>query len=92
MKHSLYRTGLVAFGLTAHAFAEIKEDDMVRLDARGVANLKLELVEALLNDLDRTDDGVDAAWAVEAEDRLAAYRKGEIRAIPLAQVLAKYRA
>lgn len=52
---------------------------------------KLELVEALLNDLDRTDDSVDAAWAVEAEDRLAAYRKGEIRAIPLAQVLAKYR-
>lgn len=52
---------------------------------------KLELVEALLNDLDRTDDHVDAAWAVEAADRLAAYRKGEIQAIPLAQVLAKYR-
>ncbi|MEQ1776407.1 MAG: addiction module protein [Burkholderiales bacterium] len=52
---------------------------------------KLELVEALLSDLDRPDDSVDAAWAAEAEDRLAAYRKGEIRAIPLAQVLAKYR-
>lgn len=53
---------------------------------------KLELVEALLNDLDRADDGVDAVWSAEAEDRLSAYRKGEIRAIPLAQVLAKYRA
>ena len=52
---------------------------------------KLELVEALLNELDRPDDSVDAAWAIEAEDRLAAYRKGEIRAIPLARVLAKYR-
>ena len=52
---------------------------------------KLELVEALLNELDRTDDRVDTAWAVEAADRLAAYRKGEIQAIPLAQVLAKYR-
>jgi putative addiction module component (TIGR02574 family) len=52
---------------------------------------KLELVEALLNELDRTDDRVDATWAVEAADRLAAYRKGEIHAIPLAQVLAKYR-
>lgn len=52
---------------------------------------KLELIEALLNELDRTDDRVDAAWAVEAADRLAAYRKGEIQAIPLAQVLAKYR-
>lgn len=53
---------------------------------------KLELVEALLSDLDRPDNSVDAAWAAEAEDRLAAYRKGEILAIPLAQVLAKYRA
>lgn len=52
---------------------------------------KLELVEALLSDLDRPDDSIDAAWTVEAEDRLAAYRRGEIRVIPLAQVLAKYR-
>jgi putative addiction module component (TIGR02574 family) len=53
---------------------------------------KLELVEALLDDLDRPDARIDAAWAAEADDRLAAYRKGEIRAIPLAEVLAKYRA
>jgi putative addiction module component (TIGR02574 family) len=52
---------------------------------------KLALVEALLSDLDRPDENIDAAWAAEAEDRLAAYRKGEIRAIPMAQVLAKYR-
>jgi putative addiction module component (TIGR02574 family) len=53
---------------------------------------KLELVEALLDDLDQPDARIDAAWAAEADDRLAAYRKGEIRAIPLAEVLAKYRA
>ena len=47
--------------------------------------------EALLNELDRTDDRIDVAWSAETEDRLAAYRKGEIRATPLAQVLAKYR-
>lgn len=52
---------------------------------------KLQLVEALMNELDRPDAGIDAAWAAEAEDRLAAYRKGQIRAIPLADVLAKYR-
>ena len=52
---------------------------------------KLELAEALLNELDRTDDRIDVAWSAETEDRLAAYRKGEIRATPLAQVLAKYR-
>jgi len=30
-------------------------------------------------------------WTKKAEDRLAAYRRGEIKAIPLKQVLAKYR-
>lgn len=53
---------------------------------------QVELVEALLNELDRPDEGIDAAWAAEAQDRLAAYRKGLIRAIPLEDVLAKYRA
>jgi putative addiction module component (TIGR02574 family) len=52
---------------------------------------QVELVEALLNELDRPDMDIDAAWTAEAQDRLAAYRKGEIRAIPLEDVLAKYR-
>lgn len=52
---------------------------------------QLELVEGLLNELDRPDENIDAAWAAEAQDRLAAYRKGQIRAIPLEDVLAKYR-
>ena len=34
---------------------------------------------------------VDAPWAKQAEDRLAAYRRGEIRSIALQEVLAKYR-
>ena len=53
---------------------------------------QIELVEALQNELDRTDTGVEAAWAAEARDRLAAYRQGQIRAIPLEEVLARYRA
>jgi putative addiction module component (TIGR02574 family) len=52
---------------------------------------QVELIEALLNELDRPDKDIDAAWTAEAQDRLAAYRKGEIRAIPLEDVLAKYR-
>lgn len=52
---------------------------------------QLELVEALMNELDRADPASSAAWAAEAEDRLKAYRRGEIRAIPLGEVLGKYR-
>jgi hypothetical protein len=34
---------------------------------------------------------IDGQWTKEAEDRLTAYRKGELKAIPLQEVLAKYR-
>jgi len=51
---------------------------------------RLELVEQLLDSLDTPDASIDSQWAEEAEDRLAAWRRGEIRAIPLDEVLARY--
>jgi putative addiction module component (TIGR02574 family) len=51
---------------------------------------RLELVERLLDSLDAPDETIDRLWLAEAEDRLAAYRRGEIEAVPLATVLAKY--
>ena len=52
---------------------------------------RLEMVDEILASLDRPDDRVDALWAWEAEDRLAAYRRGEIKTVSLDDVLAKYR-
>ena len=52
---------------------------------------RIALVEDILQSLDAPDRSVDALWASEAESRLAAYKAGEVKAIPLAQVLAKYR-
>jgi putative addiction module component (TIGR02574 family) len=52
---------------------------------------RLEIVDQILASLDESDQAVDATWAKEAEGRLAAYRRGESRAIPLDAVLAKYR-
>ncbi len=52
---------------------------------------RLELVDEVLASLDRPDDFVDALWAKEAEDRLAAYRRGEIKTVSLDEVLVKYR-
>ena len=51
---------------------------------------RLNLVDQILSSLDEADPAIDGLWAREAEDRLAAYRSGEIRAIPLSDVLAKY--
>lgn len=62
------------------------------LEARKLSpNERLELVDDLLASLNEDDPGIDTRWAKEAEDRLAAYRRGEIKAVPLQEVLAKYR-
>jgi len=52
---------------------------------------RLELVDDVLASLDEPDPQTDRLWAKEAEERLAAYRRGEIKAVPLQEVLAKYR-
>ena len=51
---------------------------------------RLDLVEQLLDSLDQPDRAIDALWTREAEDRLAAYRRGEIKALPISDALAKY--
>ncbi len=52
---------------------------------------RIEVAESILTSLDEPDQQLDKLWAEEAEARLAAYRRGEIKAIWLAEVLAKYR-
>ena len=52
---------------------------------------RIEVAESILTSLDEPDQKLDKLWAEEAEARLAAYRRGEIKAIGLAEVLAKYR-
>lgn len=52
---------------------------------------RISLVEEILSSLDQPDAAMDRLWAKEAEDRLAAYRRGEIKAVDLDEVLAKYR-
>jgi putative addiction module component (TIGR02574 family) len=44
------------------------------------------VAEQLLYSLDRPDPAVDALWAKEAEDRLAAFEAGALEAIPAEQV------
>jgi len=53
---------------------------------------RLALVDELLDTLDVPDPTLDALWAKEAESRLAAYRRGEVQALALSDVIAKYQA
>jgi len=51
---------------------------------------RMQIVERILDSLDEPDASLDALWAKEADRRLAAYRRGEIRAVTLSEVIAKY--
>ena len=49
------------------------------------------VAEKLLFSLDNPDSKIDDLWAKEADSRIEAYKKGEIKAIPAEEVFAKYR-
>jgi len=51
---------------------------------------QIALVEEILQRLDAPDTSVDALLAIEAENRLTAYREGRVQAIALSEVLARY--
>lgn len=51
---------------------------------------RMAVVERILDSLDQPDPALDALWAKEADDRLTAYRRGEIKAVALSDVVAKY--
>lgn len=51
---------------------------------------RIALVEDVLDSLDAADLNIDRLWATEARERLAAYRRGEIAARDLGDVIAKY--
>ena len=55
------------------------------------ASERAVLADELLHSLDKTDPAIDALWAKEAEDRLAAYDRGEVEAIDADAVLAEMR-
>jgi putative addiction module component (TIGR02574 family) len=52
---------------------------------------RIALVEDVLDSLDRADPRIDRLWATEAKDRLAAYRRGELAAKDVNEIVAKYR-
>ena len=50
-----------------------------------------ELIDKLLTSLDKRDKEIDELWAKEAESRIDAYERGELKAVALEKVLEKYK-
>ena len=55
------------------------------------AETRARLAEQLLESLEPTDEKIRELWADEAERRLDAFERGEMKAIPAEEVFAKYR-
>ena len=51
---------------------------------------RIALVESLLKSLDQPDPTIDAIWAEEAEQRLAEFYSGRMRAIPADEVFQEF--
>ncbi|HEV2852965.1 MAG TPA: addiction module protein [Thermoanaerobaculia bacterium] len=59
-----------------------KDDEIFRAALSLPEESRAELADRLLQSLDESDqDEIDARWAREAEDRIAAFERGEIVAI-----------
>ncbi|OGL43348.1 MAG: hypothetical protein A2161_03660 [Candidatus Schekmanbacteria bacterium RBG_13_48_7] len=50
-----------------------------------------ELIDKLLFSLDKPDAEIDKLWTKEAEDRIDAYERGEMKTVSLEKVLKKYK-
>ena len=52
---------------------------------------KAAVIDTLLSSLDKPDKKIDELWSKEAESRIDAFEKGEIKAVTLEKVLERYR-
>jgi len=51
---------------------------------------RAELVDELLASLDQPDQAIDTLWAKEAESRIDAYDRGEMKSVSVHEVMAQH--
>lgn len=52
---------------------------------------KLQVLDAILTELDKCDSEVEQIWVTEARKRWEAYKNGEIPTVSYQEMMAKYR-
>jgi putative addiction module component (TIGR02574 family) len=52
---------------------------------------RLQIVDYLLESLDIPNQEIERLWVAESQDRYSAYIRGEIKAISMEEVFAKYK-
>jgi putative addiction module component (TIGR02574 family) len=71
----------------------MSKDEIFRAALALSDDARAELAGQLLESLDDSDEDLDQEeierlWALEAQDRIAAYERGEIEAVPVEEFLA----
>lgn len=66
-------------------------DELFKAALKLTPKEKVELIDKMLSSLDAPDKELDKLWAQEAENRITAYEKGEMKALTIKEVLEKYR-
>jgi putative addiction module component (TIGR02574 family) len=54
------------------------------------AKEKVELIEILMNNLDKPDQEIEKIWVEESEKRIQAYKSGKIKSIPYSEIKNRY--
>lgn len=49
-------------------------------------NERTKLIDELFKSIDKPDEEIDQIWANEADKRLQAYRKGELKTVPMEDI------
>ncbi len=52
---------------------------------------RLQLVEYLVNSLDKPDEEIEKAWSAESEKRFQAYKQGKVKTYDLREVAERYK-
>jgi hypothetical protein len=52
---------------------------------------KLRILDAILTDLDKPDRELDHVWAVEARERWAKYKAGNLETVSYEELMSKYK-
>lgn len=67
----------------------VPADNLLQEASQLPPDKRAALVEDLIASLDKPNAALDALWLKEAEDRMAAYRAGELEAVDAEQVFAE---
>jgi putative addiction module component (TIGR02574 family) len=86
------RPRIIDLSISAEVFMSSAQAELKRKAAQLNDNERAELALALIESLDReTDVGVEEAWQIEVERRVAQIERGEVKLIPGDEVFARVR-